>query len=100
MLIVLGCNNIVAESDSRDVTEACTGVNSWWGEASAAFADCIDLASLIGTVSFRYCPMEANEVAHELARSCFTEKISCNWVDEPPSFILGKLTNDVTIVDA
>ena len=95
----LGCNNIAAESDSTDVIEACTGANSWWGEASATFADCIDLASLIGTVSFRYCPREANEVAHEIVRSCFTEKVSCNWVDEPPSFILGKLINDVTIVD-
>ena len=66
----LGCINIVAESDSTDVIEACTGANSWWGEASATFADCIDLASLIRTVSFRYCPREANEVAHELGPFC------------------------------
>ena len=63
-------------------------------------ADCIDLMALIGSVSFKHCPREANEVAHELARSCFIDKISCNWVDEPPSFILGKLINDVTIVNA
>ena len=95
----LGCTNVIAESDAMEIVEACMGEETWWGESSATFADCVDLATLIGNVSFKFCPREANEVAHELASSCFIDKISCNWVDEPPSFILGKLVNDVTIVD-
>ena len=93
------CNDVIAESDSLEVIEACSGEEAWWGESSAIFADCVDLITQIGTVTFRHCPREANEVAHELARLCFVEKRSCNWVDEPPSCIIGKLVNDVTIVD-
>lgn len=95
-----GCNDVVAESDSLEVIEACSGQEAWWGDSSAVFADCVDLAAQIGRVSFNHCRREANEVAHELARLCFVDIRSCNWVDEPPSFILGKLINDVTIVDA
>jgi ribonuclease HI len=92
----LGCNNVQMESDSTETVEACSGEEMWWGESSAIFADCVDLASLIGNVIFKYCPREANEVAHELARFCFSSRSSCNWVDEPPSFLLEKLINDVT----
>jgi hypothetical protein len=74
------------------------GEEAWGGEASAVFADCVDLMTQIGNISFKYCPREANEVAHDLARSCFLDKISCNWIADPPSFILSKLINDVAIV--
>jgi hypothetical protein len=37
-----------------------------------------------------------NEVAHEISRFCFPPRSSCNWVDEPTSFLLEKLINDVT----
>jgi ribonuclease HI len=94
----LGCNNIQIESDSLDTVEACTGEATWWGQSSAIFADCVDLAALIGGVQFQYCPREANEAAHDLVRACFSSKVSCNWVDEPPDFILGRLLNDVTIL--
>jgi ribonuclease HI len=94
----LGCNNIIMESDSVETVEACTGAQTWWGESAAIFADYVDLAALIDQVSFKDCPREANEVAHELANNCFSTKSSCNWVDEPPSFIICKLINDVTIL--
>ena len=92
----MGCNNVVADGDSLEIIQACTGEGSWWGESSAIFADCVDLVATIGRVNFQHCLRGANEVAHELARSCFSERISCNWVDEPPSFIMAKLINDVT----
>jgi hypothetical protein len=50
----------------------------WWNETSAIFADCVDLVSLIGTVSFYHCPREANQVAHDLVSSSFANKESCN----------------------
>jgi hypothetical protein len=52
----------------------------------------------IGNVSFVHCPREANKTAHELARVCFTYRNSFNWDDEPPSFLLGPLINDVTVL--
>ena len=32
-----------------------------------------------------------------LAREAISSKLSCIWVDEPPSFILESLINDVTM---
>jgi hypothetical protein len=64
------------ESDSIETIKACTGEETWWGESSAIFADCVDLASLMDWVSFKHCPMEENEAAHELARSSFSNKLS------------------------
>jgi hypothetical protein len=43
----LGCNNIIAESDSMETIQACMGEHSWWNESAEFFADCVDLASLI-----------------------------------------------------
>jgi hypothetical protein len=92
----LGCSNVIAESDLLETIQACTGEERWWGESSATYADCVDLSSLIGNVQFKFYQREANGVDHELARFCFSSKNSCNWVDEPPSFLLDKLINDVT----
>jgi hypothetical protein len=53
---------------------------------------------LIGTIKFKSCPREANQVAHEIAKFSFLNNQTCNWVDEPPSFILDRLVNDVTVL--
>jgi hypothetical protein len=91
----LGCNNVLMESDSIETVEACSGDEAWWGENSAIYIDYADLVALVGNATFKYCPREANEAAHELARFCSSSR-SCNWVDEHPSFLLEKLINDVT----
>ena len=93
----MGLNNIVAESDSLETIHSRCGVSRWWNNSSSIYADCVDLASSVGSVSFQHCPREANEVAHELARNSLINNLSCIWDDDPPSFILGKLVNDVTI---
>ena len=93
----LGYSTIEAESDSSDVIESCTGGETWWSEAAAIFADCVDYVASIGTVSLKHCPSKANRVAHVLARHSFSSKVSCNWVDEPPGFLLDALVNDATI---
>jgi ribonuclease HI len=94
----LGCNNVMMESDSLETIEARTGDEAWWGDSSAVFADCVDLCSMIDKISFKHCSRMANEVAHEIARDCYSSESSCNWVAEPPSFLLEKLINDVTIL--
>jgi hypothetical protein len=94
----LGCNNIIAESDFMETIQACKGEHSWWNESAVIFADCVDLASLIDLVSFKHCPREANEVAHELARSSFSNKLSSSWFEEPLDFIIFRIVNDVTIL--
>jgi ribonuclease HI len=95
----LGCNAIIAESDSTDTIEACTELNTWWNGSAAIFADIVDLASTIDSVEYRYVPREANMTAHEIARQGFIDKINCNWDDDPPSFLLSFLIHDVTTGD-
>jgi ribonuclease HI len=82
LAVPVGCNNIVAESDSVKTIEGCMGVTRWWNKSSVSYADCVHLATLVGTVSFKHCLREANEVADELARVYFFDNNSCNWVDE------------------
>jgi ribonuclease HI len=94
----LGCNRLIAESDSAETIEACSGESRWWNESAAIYADCIDISTMIGNVKFKSCPREANQVAHQIAKFSFLNNQTCNWVDEPPSFILDRLVNDVTVL--
>jgi ribonuclease HI len=94
----LGCNSIIAESDSIVTIDACKVGETWWTESAVIFADCLDHVASIGNVSFVHCPRDANKTAHELARKCFIDKNSCNWDDEPPSFLLDTLIYDVTVL--
>lgn len=75
----------------------CTGQSQWWDAAASIFADCVDLASLIGKVKFKHCYRSANFVAHELASYSFCNKYSSSWVDDPPDCIVDKLLNDVSV---
>jgi ribonuclease HI len=94
----ISCNMIMVESDSIEIIDACTCDSRWWNASSAVYVDCIDLASSIASVSFRSCPREANQVAHEISRFSFFNNQTCNWVNEPLRFILDRLINDVTIL--
>jgi ribonuclease HI len=93
----LGLNRVQAESDSTEVIEACNGEGRWWSDASTIYANCVDLVTTIGSVSFSHCPREANHVAHEIASFCFSNRLSSSWDDDPPSFIIDKIVNDVTV---
>ena len=50
-------------------------------------------------ISIEHLNREANQVAHELARQAMIMKMSCIWDDDPPSFIVPIISNDVTILD-
>jgi hypothetical protein len=65
--------------------------------AVAIFMDCNILSAGFTKVTFEYCPRESNSVAHELARVCYQSFNSCIWDDDPPSFILPFLINDVSV---
>jgi hypothetical protein len=94
----IGCNRLIAESDSIDTIEACNGDSRWWNQSSAIYTECVDLIPFIGSVSFKLCLRKSNQVAHNIARYCFSNSISCKWVDEPPSFIFDSLINDVIVL--
>jgi hypothetical protein len=58
------------ESDSTVIIVVLLGTEAWWGAEAAIYADCIDLATHIGTIQFSHKSREANEVADEVARNC------------------------------
>ena len=96
----LGVSVVIAESNSLETVEACTGDETWWNESATIFADYVDLIAMIGPVSFTHCQREVNRVAHILAKHCWLTKVNCNWVDETPGFLLDDLLYDVAMVDA
>jgi hypothetical protein len=63
----LGCSNVLAESNSMEIIEACTWEETWWGKSAAIYAECVDLVILIGGVQFQHCLREAGEIAHEFS---------------------------------
>jgi len=65
--------------------------------AAPIYDDCYNMWRDFVDVSIEHCHRDANRVAHEIARRCFISRQSCIWVDEPPSFLLEYLMNDVTI---
>jgi hypothetical protein len=74
---------VIAESNSIETIETFAGEQRWWNESLAIYPDYIDKVTAIGDVSFNFCPQEANQLAHELAKYSFSNKISCTWNDDP-----------------
>ena len=80
----LGFPRVEAESDSSTVIESCAGQTTWWDEAAATFAQCVDLSTLIGKVNFKHCSRSCSQAAHVLAKFsyCIISFFS-SWTDEP-----------------
>jgi hypothetical protein len=56
--------------------------------SAAIFDDCRLLATGFREITFEHCNREANEVAHELVRHSFHDRIDCIWDDDPLCFFL------------
>ena len=76
-----GFNRVEAKSDSLNVVNCCQGQNQWWDAAATVFAECIDIATLIGKVIFSHCFRKANSIAHELAKFSFSNKSETIWTN-------------------
>jgi ribonuclease HI len=40
-----GCNSVIAEGDSMETIQTCTGSDVWWTEPATIYADCINRSS-------------------------------------------------------
>jgi hypothetical protein len=67
--------------------------------AAALYDECNIIWGGFQDISIEHCIREVNHVAHNLAKRAMQLKQTCTWVDEPPSFILDLLTNDITILN-
>lgn len=95
---LLGCNRIMIQSDCVEVVETMKQDGISATASAPIYDECFILWQDFVSICIDHCNREANCAAHELAREAMKSKLSCNWVDEPPSFILGALANDVTII--
>ena len=72
----LGFPRVEVESDSLTVIDYYMGQSRWWDGAAAIFAECVDVASLIGQAKFKHCMRSCNQAAHVLASHSFCNKLS------------------------
>ena len=93
----IGCNRLMIQSDCLEVVEtmkqdgiSATAILNRYDECSQLWQDFV-------SISIKHGNREAHKVAHEVARLAMASKLSCNWVNELPSFILEALVNDITL---
>ena len=95
----IGCNRLIVQSDCMEVVQ--TMENGGFSATSAATL--YDESKIIWNgfqdISIEHCSREVNQVAHNLAKRAMQLKQTCTWVDEPPSFILQFLANDVMLLN-
>ena len=94
----IGSNNIIIQSDCLMVVDTMKDGGFSATSAAPIFDECQVLRSDFVSCAIEYCNRETNEVAHLLARTSLAEKASCTWADEPPSFIVAALADDVSLV--
>uniref|UniRef100_A0ACD5Y819 Uncharacterized protein n=1 Tax=Avena sativa TaxID=4498 RepID=A0ACD5Y819_AVESA len=95
---LLGGNKFIIQSDNALVIETIEAGGFSATSSAAIFDDCRILSSGFREILFEKCQRKANGVAHELARHSFLTHSDCIWDDEPPSFLLPSIINDVTLV--
>ena len=76
MISDMGCSTVEVESDCLELMDACNGKMDIRGPNSALLADCFHLAHGVSSISYSFCPGEANGLAHFLARTCYDSKTS------------------------
>ena len=92
-----GGNRIIIQSDCTEVTEIMSNGAFTANLAVAIYDECNIVWSGFQKISIEHVSRDANQVAHALARQAMISNENCMWDDEPPSFILPFLANDVTL---
>jgi hypothetical protein len=90
----LGVENVVLESDSLEIIQACRSKTKVWSPHSAILADCFMHVQALKSLSFEHCPGEANMVAHHIAQLAYEGNSSFRWDGDPPDFIRSLVLND------
>lgn len=95
----IGCNRLIVQSDCMEVVQMMDNGGFSATLAAALYDECNIIWSGFQDISIEHCSREVNQVAQNLAKRAMQLKQTCTYVDEPPSFILDLLTNDVTILN-
>jgi ribonuclease HI len=94
----IGCSRLMIQSDCLEVVETMKQDGITATTSAPVYDECNQLSQDFVFIAIEHCNREANRVADVIARVAITSKSSCIWVDEPPSFILEALVNDVTVL--
>jgi len=94
----MGCNRIRIQADCLEVVDTMRQGGFTATISGPIYEQCELMWLDFVSISLEHYNREANGVAHELARIALQEKLTCNWVHEPPRFLLGALVNDVTVL--
>jgi len=96
----IGGNRLIVQSDCMEVVEVMKNGGFTGNSAAAIYDECVTVwGGGFQEISIQHLNREANQVAHELARQAMIRNTNCIWDDDPPSFIVQLLANDVTILD-
>jgi len=95
----IGGNRLIIQFDCMEVVEVMKNGGFTASSAAAIYDECITVWGGFQEISIEHLNREANQVAHELARQALITKMSCIWDNDPPTFIVPILSNDVTILD-
>ena len=93
----IGGNRIIIQSDYMEVIEIMSNGGFTANLAVIVYDECNIVWSGFQKISIEHVSRDANQVAHALARQAMISNENCMWDDEPPSFILPFLANDVTL---
>lgn len=93
---LIGAQRLIFQTDCMEVVDTMKNGGFSATAATTIYDECIAMWRDLVAVHIQHCNRAANQVAHELARIALSLKNSCIWLDEPPTFILEHLVNDVT----
>jgi hypothetical protein len=71
---------------------------SLWGPYTAVMMDCFQISQIIGSISFHFCPREANKVAHNLARLSF-DSDTIYWDGDLLSSVMQDVLKDISLFE-
>lgn len=93
----IGGNRLIVQSDCLEVVQIMENGGFTANSAAAIYDECSIVWNGFQEISIEHLSREANNVAHALARQAIISRTNCIWDDDPPSFIVQLLSDDVTI---
>jgi ribonuclease HI len=95
----LGIQSVVIKSNSLELIQACNAEVELWSPSAPILAHYFMKAQPFDSIHYRYCSLDANHVAHELARNSFSTNSVLRWSDAPQNVIIPFLLNDATLLN-
>ena len=95
----IGGNRFIVQSDCMEVVEIMNNGGFTANSAAAIYDELNIVWGGFQEILIEHLSREANQVAHELARQALLTKVFCMWDNDPPSFIVSLLANDVTLLN-